>query len=266
MGQTVRKVGKAVGRRWIWKAAVGFFGLTALGVVAVLAVVGIVLLALVSNGGNSAVATPPGMDGAPKSAGPGGFTGAGAAPLDVPATGVGSPDPAKAQSGVAYTAPAAIDFDGDPRAYAPADSGLPTSDFLANAGRPGNWWGIETDTGRRDGNPKIGPGGYYISQTSLRIGGRSLNAQSVPFVALPQGFAGARLGDYVLLVNNSTGQKAWAIFGDVSPKQKLVEMSPAAARQIGVGFTKGGTTSNAGSITATVYPGTANLGALSSGN
>lgn len=182
-----------------------------------------------------------------------------APPPGVVSGSVGAPDPSRIGASSEYTAPAAIDYDGDPKAYAPEGSGLPTSDYLANAGRPGNWWGIETDTGKPSGNPKIGPDGYYISQTSLKIGGKSLNSQSVPFVALPRNFAGAKLGDYVLLVNNETGAKCWTIYGDVSPRQAKVEMSPAAARELGVGFNKRGTTSNAGSITATVYPGTANL-------
>lgn len=187
--------------------------------------------------------------------------GAPTGPIGAPAGAVdlGTPDPARTQNGFSYTAAAAIDFDGDPYAYAPAESGLPTSDYLANAGRPGNWWGIETDTGKPSGRPKIRSDGYYVSQTSLRLRGRSLDARVVPFVALPNGYKGAKLGDYALLTNNATGQRIWAVFGDVSPRQARVEMSPAAATAIGVGFKKSGTTANAGSITVTIYPGSRNL-------
>lgn len=233
-------------RAWVW-LSLGTIG----GPIALCGVVALALVAVgvVASGGDDAPGNPPLLSGQ-------------APPPGVISGSVGEPDPSRIGPSSAYTAPAAIDFDGDPHAYAPENSGLATSDFLANAGRPGNWWGIKTDNGERNGNPIVGSDGYYISQTSLQIGGQALNAQSVPFVALPRGFAGAKLGDYVLLVNNETGQKCWAIYGDVSPRQAKVEMSPAAARLIGVGFEKRGTTSAAGSITATIYPGTADLSKL----
>lgn len=177
---------------------------------------------------------------------------------------VGAPDPARAQNGVGYSAPAAIDFDGDPHAYAPENSGLPTSDYLANAGRPGKWWGVVTDNGRPDGNPVVRGDGYYTSTTSLSINGQYLDSQRVPFVALPNGYGGAKLGDYALVTNNENGQRIWAIFGDVSPKQAKVEVSAAAARGLGIGFAKQGVTSNGGNLTVTVYPGSANLELLRS--
>jgi hypothetical protein len=39
----------------------------------------------------------------------------------------------------------AIDCDGHPQAYHP-DGSPPGVDYLANAGSPGNWWGIATDS------------------------------------------------------------------------------------------------------------------------
>jgi hypothetical protein len=47
-----------------------------------------------------------------------------------------------------FTAGLAIDADGAPDAYHPNDTGR---DFLANAGRPGNWWAPVTDTGTASG-------------------------------------------------------------------------------------------------------------------
>ena len=64
----------------------------------------------------------------------------------------------------------AIDFDGAPTAYHPQHGkGL---DHLANAGHPGNWYGVVTNNGRHDGTPIIqGPTdpapGYYVSPTAL---------------------------------------------------------------------------------------------------
>src|SRR3990172_2424520 len=65
-----------------------------------------------------------------------------------------------------YKAKMYIDADGSPRAYGPSNSGL---DWTANAGSPGNWWGVVTDN---NGDPVIqGSGdpfpGMYVSSTSL---------------------------------------------------------------------------------------------------
>lgn len=171
---------------------------------------------------------------------------------------IGTPDPSKLGSGTSYTAPASIDYDGAPNAYAPDGSGLQTLDYLRNAGYPGNWWGIETDSGSPGGQPKIGPGGYYISTTSLKLNGQYCNSLTVPFVALPQGYGGARLGDYCLVKNNTNNTWIWCIFADVSPKQSKVEVSAAAAQALGIGFDKRGVTSNGSSLTVTVYPGSRN--------
>ena len=61
------------------------------------------------------------------------------------------------QSGaILYRAKFAVDADGSPRAYGPNDSGL---DWTANAGYPGNWWGVVTDI---NGDPVIqGAGDPY---------------------------------------------------------------------------------------------------------
>src|SRR6185436_16558384 len=60
-----------------------------------------------------------------------------------------------------------IDGDGAPNCYSPDNKGL---DYLANAGKPGNWYGIVTDS---NGNPIIqGPNdpypGFYVSPTALQ--------------------------------------------------------------------------------------------------
>src|SRR5271166_5427692 len=62
-----------------------------------------------------------------------------------------------------------IDADGSPHAYAPEGSGLVTLHYLANAGSPGDWYGIATNShgipyiqGHADPAP-----GYYVSTTAL---------------------------------------------------------------------------------------------------
>ena len=55
--------------------------------------------------------------------------------------------------------------------YVPVDSGLTSLELLANAGYPGNWWGLACDAG---GNPFIQQAndpvpGAYISTTSYQL-------------------------------------------------------------------------------------------------
>ena len=63
-----------------------------------------------------------------------------------------------------------IDADGAPDAYGPDGKGR---DAIANAGKPGNWWGVVTDTGKADGTPVVQGAtdpkpGFYVSATSLQ--------------------------------------------------------------------------------------------------
>lgn len=264
MATTLQRAGGRAARRWLWRALLALLGFKLLLAMLILGVVAVALTAVSELQRSSDHRREEELQlrqpEQPASRSVGAPTGS----IDAPpgAIDLGGPAPALAQQGYSYTAPAAIDFDGDPYAYAPEGSGLPTSDYLANAGRPGNWWGLETDTGKPSGKPLVRSDGYYISQTSLRLNGRSLDARTVPFVALPAGYMGARLGDYALVTNQSTGRRIWAVFGDVSPRQSKVEVSPAAARALGVGFTKAGTTANAGALTVTIYPGSRNLADL----
>ena len=88
--------------------------------------------------------------------------------------------------------------------YVPEGSGLPHLDLLANAGSPGNWWGLACDS---DGNPYLQGSsdpapGAYVSTTSYEIPylpdgvtprpdsdpGRYLDAAGVPFVVVPGEF------------------------------------------------------------------------------
>ena len=79
-----------------------------------------------------------------------------------------------------------------PKGYTPAPL-----DFLANAGGPGNWFGVVTDTNRPDGRPvkqKDGDPapGAFVSATSYRWPERAridplayVDAASVPYIVLP---------------------------------------------------------------------------------
>src|SRR6267154_6379532 len=84
---------------------------------------------------------------------------------------------------VTFTAGAQLDGDGangqfgEPPCYAPKSYAGKTLDVLANAGGPGNWFGVVTDTGEEDGHPVVqGSGdpcpGAFVSATSLHLPGK----------------------------------------------------------------------------------------------
>ena len=125
----------------------------------------------------------------------------------------------------------AIDADGSPHAYNPSDTGL---DNLANAGRPGNWWGLATDNAKPTGRPVIQSSsdptpGYYVSSASLadpaftRVQQRRyINSEVIPFFVLPSTVltaTGIRLGDFALVQNGRTGKQSFAIFADGAPQE-----------------------------------------------
>ena len=119
---------------------------------------------------------------------------------------------------------------GAPNAYNPNNiSGL---DDLKNAGSPGNWSGLATDS---YGKPFVQSSagkypGFYISKTELtdpEIGdsaepGRYVDARHVPYVVLPGGKravealnkAGMHLGDLVVVYNVRTQKTAGAVWAD----------------------------------------------------
>jgi hypothetical protein len=96
-----------------------------------------------------------------------------------------------------------IDADGAYRAYHPANKGL---DFLANGGKPGNWWALVTENGKPSGTPVVqGPAdpapGFYISTTSLEDPAfgrkdprRYVDSESIPYIVLPGGKLGSAKG------------------------------------------------------------------------
>ncbi|MGE0560562.1 MAG: T9SS type A sorting domain-containing protein [Flavobacteriales bacterium] len=144
---------------------------------------------------------------------------------------------------ILYRAKMAIDADGCPRAYGPNNSGL---DWTANAGYPGNWWGIVTDV---NGDPVIqGPGdpypGMYVSSTSLVQTGysnsnplRYVDSENIPYIALPsalQSLANIAKGDLAYVRNTTNGNTCFAYFADTGPGGKLGEGSMALAVALGI--------------------------------
>jgi hypothetical protein len=146
----------------------------------------------------------------------------------------------------------AVDADGAPKAYHHNDS--VALDYLANAGRPGNWWALVTDTGTAHGQPIVqGAGdpapGYYVAMTSLTNPGVSqdkpahyIDASTIPFVVLPGGgrfkhftsLKPLKLGDVGVVYNRQNGQMCFVQFAETGPADKLGEASIALATALGI--------------------------------
>jgi len=148
---------------------------------------------------------------------------------------------------VLFQAGMEIDADGAYRAYHPApESGLGL-DNLHNAGEPGNWWGIVTDSGHPGGNPIVQRSddpmpGFFVSPTALEDPTkdrtdplRYVDAESIPYIVLPGGIGnGASLGDFGIVANVKTGRWSAGICADIGPRYKIGEASIAAANAIGI--------------------------------
>lgn len=165
----------------------------------------------------------------------------------------------------------AIDADGAPKAY--NSNNAIALDYLANAGRPGNWWALVKDS---SGNPVVQSAqdpapGYYVSTTTLENVGfdrkndprRYVDASTIPYVVLPGNrylsflrSSRIRLGDLAACYNIRTGKLCFAIFADTGPATKLGEGSIALANSLGlVGNPKAGGT-GAREIVTAVFPAT----------
>lgn len=143
-----------------------------------------------------------------------------------------------------FTSGMTIDADGAPKAYHRDDARA--LDFLANAGHPGDWWGIVTD---RRGNPVVQSSsdpapGYYVSTTSLADRRkrptdprRYVDSESVSFVALPEAVlekGRARVGDLATVWNRRNNRVSHAIVADVGPPDHIGEGSIALARALAI--------------------------------
>jgi hypothetical protein len=162
---------------------------------------------------------------------------------------------------VTFSAGATLDGDGANGqfgglpCYAPRSFPGRTLDIIENAGQPGNFFGVVTDTGEVTGMPivqgKNDPcPGAYVSATSLQLFDQNGNrlprtspfkyvdSATVPFVVVPpmisRGVAGIVLGCRCVVTNTRTGQCVDAVVADTGPKNHLGEISVACAQAIGV--------------------------------
>jgi Fungal chitosanase of glycosyl hydrolase group 75 len=130
--------------------------------------------------------------------------------------------------------------------YAPKGFTPAPLDFLANAGGPGNWFGVVTDTNMKDGKPikqnASGPApGAFVSATSYRWPELAridplayVDAASVPYIVLPSHWrklaVGVVLGCKATVEDIKTGKvlNAAGVL-DFGPRTKLGEASIACA-------------------------------------
>lgn len=141
-----------------------------------------------------------------------------------------------------------IDADGGRRTYAPAGSGLKALDYLANAGEPGNWYGLVCDS---RGNPVVAPSGYYVSPTTYRrrvdekgnaipaVDPRAyLDPESEFFAVFPSPLRRlvrpVVLGCRVVVQDLVSGKEKMGVAGDAGPATHLGEASIAFAAFFGV--------------------------------
>lgn len=145
-------------------------------------------------------------------------------------------------------------FGGDP-CYAPSTYPGKTLDVIGNAGGPGNWYGVVTDSGDEGGTPIVQGAadpcpGAYVSATSLHLrdaGGNSLprsspfryvDSATVPFIVVPpliiRGVAGIVMGCRAIVTNSKNGKSVEAVVADAGPSNHLGEISVVCAKAIGV--------------------------------
>jgi len=147
------------------------------------------------------------------------------------------------QGAIVFKAKMAIDADGSPRAYCPDNRGL---DYTANAGGPGNWYGIVTN---ERGEPVIQKDtdpcpGCYVSPTTLSDKMlpkdnplKYCNSEKIPFIVLPKkvlDLGGIRIGDLAYVYNTNNRKSCFALFADGGPAGKLGEGSIYLAEQLGI--------------------------------
>lgn len=143
---------------------------------------------------------------------------------------------------------------------------------LTTAGQPGNWWGLVTDNGKENGTPIIqketdpAPG-YYVSTTALFYANRPttdprkyVNSTVVPYIGLPEEVrtkTGAKLGDFVAVINKKTGAVSYGILGQISGAQTVGSGSITLARKVGANSNPKAQVSS-DQIVYLVFPGSGN--------
>ena len=110
-----------------------------------------------------------------------------------------------------------------------------------------------------DGAPSSHGDACYQPYTSLRFHGKSINADTVPYVVVPPVIArlvkGVVLGCRALIKNTLNGKSCIAVVADIGPEKKLGEISTEAERRLGLPASpvSGGTSAHI--VEYTLWPG-----------
>lgn len=192
---------------------------------------------------------------------------------------------------VTFVAGATLDGDGangqsgEPPCYAPASYAGSTLDVIANAGHPGAWWGIVTDTGKPNGTPIVQcdddpKPGAYVSVTALNLpdaDGEALSdsapskyvdSATVPYISLPklviQRASGVVLGCRCVVTNTKNDITVEGVVADSGSNDHIGEISLACAKAIGLPIGKLPHQANGGGTGKTIidyrfFPGAAAL-------
>jgi len=135
---------------------------------------------------------------------------------------------------VSWTSSMQVDADGSPRAYAPIGSKLQHIDDLRNAGYPGKFYAIVTNS---SGVPYVQQAGdlypgRYISTTALqdyRYGERDprryINSEKMPYISIPPQLEqlGVKLGDLAQVTRGPFS--CGALVSDIGPRKQIGEAS-----------------------------------------
>ena len=167
-----------------------------------------------------------------------------------------------------FTAGMACCSDGSPTSYGPNNKG---DDYTANAGHPGNWWGVVTDS---KGNPIIQSGrkpeqphkGYYVSCTAYfredypNFDVRKwLDARNILYVVVPSDIR-SKVGPVVLGCRATVerdGKIIECVTGELGPKGELGEASQAVCRAFELRDNPRNGGSSSPKFTYRIYPGVA---------
>lgn len=137
-----------------------------------------------------------------------------------------------------------VDADGAPDAYGPP--GTPARDLLANAGSPGNWYGLACD---EHGEPYVQMAqdpfpGMYVSTTALVDHSKSpddprryVDSTAVAYASVPSDslkLFGLHVGDVGYAYNRADAALAVFVVADVGPRGKWGEGSIKLAQDLGV--------------------------------
>jgi hypothetical protein len=141
-----------------------------------------------------------------------------------------------------YKAGATICGDGSPHCYHKDNS--QALDYLANAGHPGSWWGVATDS---SGQPIVqsifdSAPGYYVSTTAHVVPNipdnyqeRYIDSERYPYIVVPGSFGyNWGLGDVAFVYNTTDGNNMYAATCDIGPKDHIGEVSCLLARCLGM--------------------------------